>query len=218
METEGNSVGETVFLAGCNAPASLLLSPCEVQNSAPSGETVTCVMAAPRRGRKSRWFSWYFHWTRTDSTPPLRRLVPRQKKNKKQNYSQPQTKQISFLNKLVVCVCVSVCVLTFWGEAKRGDCVVVPVQGGVRVFLIMVKVSPKKKKQKQNTNKKIKFQGDSGPMLNVGKTKQKCLTKGGLFMSVWYSISMNSGEFRLKSDWTAHPQNIGKVQQNMIRW
>lgn len=34
------------------------------------------------------------------------------------------------------------CVFTFWGEAQRADCIVVPVQGGVRVFLIMVKVSP----------------------------------------------------------------------------
>lgn len=66
---------------GFNAPAgnSLLLSLCELQNSAPSGETVMWVMAPPRRGRKSRWFSWYFHWTRTDSIPPLSRLVPAQK-------------------------------------------------------------------------------------------------------------------------------------------
>lgn len=57
--------------------SSLLLSLCEVQYSAPSGETAMCVMAAPRRGRKSRWFSWlYLHWTSTDSMPPLSRLVP----------------------------------------------------------------------------------------------------------------------------------------------
>lgn len=68
--------GEGFLAAGIR----LLLSLCEVQNRAPSGETAMWVMAAPRRGRKSRWFAWYFHWTRTDSTPPLRRLVPRQKK------------------------------------------------------------------------------------------------------------------------------------------
>lgn len=63
--------------------SSLLLSLCDVQKSAPSGETAMCVMAAPRRGRKSRWFSWlYRHWTSTDSKPPLSRLVPDKTKQK----------------------------------------------------------------------------------------------------------------------------------------
>lgn len=33
---------------------------------------------------------------------------------------------------------------TFWSEAKRADSAVVPVQSGVRVLLLVVKVSPKR--------------------------------------------------------------------------
>lgn len=33
---------------------------------------------------------------------------------------------------------------TFWSEAERADGAVVPVQSGVRVLLLVVKVSPKR--------------------------------------------------------------------------
>lgn len=66
--------------------------------------------------------------------------------DKKKNHTKPthnlkQSRNPS-LNKESVSWVRFECVFTFWGEAQRADSIVVPVQGGVRVFLIMVKVSP----------------------------------------------------------------------------
>lgn len=125
-----------------------------------------CVMAAPRRGRKSRWFSWlYLHWTSTDSMPPLSRLVPGDTEQMYIKSSVLFHKVILSQNDQIILDCPFknscsglkngriIKVSTFWGEAQRADGAVVPVQGGVCVLLLVVEVSPKRMNIKHKKNK-----------------------------------------------------------------